>query len=68
MLTKGTYPEQKEGDNDFSKQFIPKSKVKEKIEQLKFVKNTPVKDNKYTYKECIEYGIEELQTLLEEGE
>lgn len=50
--------------------FIHKDKVREKIEQLKFVKNTvkntPVKDNKYTYKECIEYRIEDLQELLEE--
>lgn len=57
-----------ENERCADKDFIPKSKVKEKIEQLKFVKNTPVKDNKYTYKECIEYGIEELQELLEEGE
>lgn len=29
MLTKGTYPEQKDGDNDFNKQFIAVDKIKE---------------------------------------
>lgn len=46
--------------------YISKDKIREKIEQLEIVKNTPVKDNSYTYKECIEYGIEELKELLEE--
>ena len=35
MLTKGQYPEKNKGDNDFSKQFIPKSKIKEKFEKLR---------------------------------
>ena len=43
-----------------------KDKIRGKIEQLEIVKNTPVNDNNYTYKECIEYGIEELKELLEE--
>ena len=46
--------------------YISKDKIRGKIEQLEIVKNTPVKDNNYTYKECIEYGIEELKELLEE--
>ena len=29
MLTKGQYPEINKGDNDFNKQFVPKSKIKE---------------------------------------
>lgn len=29
MLTKGTYPEENEGDNDFNKQFIAVDKIKE---------------------------------------
>lgn len=33
MLTKGTYPS-KNDENNFDKQFIPKSKIKEKIEEL----------------------------------
>lgn len=32
MLTKGTYPEKNEGDNDFNKKFIAVDKIKEKIE------------------------------------
>lgn len=43
-----------------------KDKIKEKIKQLEIVENTPVKDNSYTYKECIEYGIEELNELLDD--
>lgn len=39
MLTKGTYPEQNEGDNDFCKQFIPKSKVKELSKKYEFALN-----------------------------
>lgn len=35
ILTKGTYPEENEGDNDFDKQFIAVDKVKEKIEFYK---------------------------------
>ena len=47
--------------------FISKDKIREKIKQLEIVKNAPVKDNSYTYKECIEYGIEELKELSEEN-
>ncbi len=36
MLTKGTYPEKNKGDNDFSKQFIPKSKIKEKMKKYEW--------------------------------
>lgn len=48
-------------------QLIHKDKIREKIKQLEIVKDTPVKDNSYTYKECIEYGIEELKEVLEEN-
>lgn len=34
MLTKGQYPEKNKGDNDFNKQFIPKSKIKEIFDRL----------------------------------
>lgn len=33
MLTKGIYPEINKGDNDFNKQFIPKSKIKKLKEE-----------------------------------
>lgn len=42
-----------------------KDKIRAEIKELEYVKNTSVKDNSYTYKECIEYGIEELRELLE---
>lgn len=34
MLTRGTYPEQNKGDNDFDKQFISKNKIKAEIEDI----------------------------------
>lgn len=34
MLTKGTYPESNEGDNDFNKQFIPRSVIEDKVKSL----------------------------------
>lgn len=33
ILTKGTYPEINKGDNDFNKQFVPKSKIKKLKEE-----------------------------------
>lgn len=34
MLTRGTYPEQNEGDNDFDNLFISKDKIKEIVDEL----------------------------------
>lgn len=33
MLTKGTYPEKNEGDNDFNKKFIAVDKIKEIVDE-----------------------------------
>ena len=70
MLTKGTYPEQNKGDNDFCKQFIPKSKVKEKIEELYKEQNkyTGYKGLEFSRTGLINAQIQILQELLEEGE
>lgn len=61
MLTKGTYPEENEGDNDFDKQFIAVDKIKEKIQQYKCYEGLEVYE-KYHYKEMVLV----LQQLLEE--
>lgn len=66
MLTKGTYPSENEEDNNFEKQFIPKSKIKEKIEELeKYIykgENAPQDFLQYR----IKAKIQALQELLEE--
>ena len=69
MLTKGTYPEQNENDNNFNKQFIPKSKVREKIEELKerteHLMNSGID---LTWKEYYEAQIDLCEELLQEGD
>ena len=44
MLTKGTYPEKNKGDNDFAKQFIPKTKVEMKLLECLAKRNNCVND------------------------
>lgn len=61
MLTKGTYPEENEGDNDFNKKFIAVDKIKEKMEEIM----------NYTYMSSEErqqqnYAYDRLKELLEE--
>jgi len=71
MLTKGTYPEQNKGDNDFDKQFISKDKIKTTIKslerELEIIKRQHIKDIKiYTAYDIVVSKILELQELLEE--
>ena len=63
MLTKGTYPEENEGDNDFEKQFISKDKIKEKIE--KFRCETTWGYNEQKYDEKIYYAEHKIIDMLE---
>lgn len=44
ILTKGTYPEKNEGDNDFDKQFIAVDKIKEIINEYKNIKIPGVRE------------------------
>lgn len=44
MLTKGQYPEKNKGDNDFAKQFIPKTKVAMKLLECLAKRNNCVND------------------------
>lgn len=61
MLTRGTYPEQNEGDNDFDKQFISKDKIKEMKE---FYINEH--ENKNITLIPLENIIKNINVLLEE--
>jgi predicted ATPase len=58
MLTKGQYPEKNKGDNDFAKQFIPKSKIDDKIEKYEEMR-------KATYTDLTHYGDLRRDTVLE---
>lgn len=51
MLTKGTYPSEKEEDNDFEKQFIPVSKIKERIKEFakEFVETEKIEEELIFY-------------------
>lgn len=70
MLTRGTYPEQNEGDNDFDKHFISKDKIKEKIEELVKQGDYRTAENPngrvHFNKEPVDYQLEILKDLLEE--
>ena len=55
MLTKGTYPEQNEGDNDFDKYYISKNKIK------KLLENEIIDISGFR---CI--AVEDIENLLEE--
>lgn len=70
MLTKGTYPEQNEGDNDFDKQFIAVDKIKEKIKELVEQGDYRTAENPngrvHFHKEPVDYQLEILKELLEE--
>lgn len=48
------------------KQYVEKAKILKRIDILKMSRNTPVKDNNYTFSELIDYGIDELNDLLKE--
>ena len=61
MLTKGTYPEQKDGDNDFNKQFIAVDKIKEKRDELICKERT----SKIEMGNLYRYGIAVLNSVLE---
>lgn len=68
ILTKGTYPKENEGDNDFDKQFIAVDKIKEKLELLKDILKAKEKDGNIYKQIPIEYlkgAIEQLEELLE---
>lgn len=55
----------KEGYNDCNREW--KKKIEDEIKVLNSRKNYIPLDNKYTYKEVIEFGIEQLQDLLKKG-
>ena len=52
MLTKSTYPSKNEEGNDFKKQFIPASKIKERYE-----KNKARTDCRYCNNTCDSYAV-----------
>lgn len=66
IITKGMYPEQNEGDNDFDKQFISKDKIKEKIEETNSEKLNYSEEEYYLENEVKGYAIDKLKELLEE--
>lgn len=66
ILTKGTYPEENEGDNDFDKQFIAVDKIKEKIEETNSEKLNYSEDEYYLENEVKGYAIDKLKELLGE--
>jgi len=55
----------KEGYNQANRDW--EKKIEDEIKELNSRKDYIPLDNKYTYKEVIEYGIEELQDLLKKG-
>ena len=55
----------KEGYNDCNTEW--KKKIQDEIKELNNRKDYIPLDNKYTYKEVIEFGIEELENLLKKG-
>ena len=55
----------KEGYNDCNRDW--EKKIQDKIKKLNSRKNYIPLDNRYIYKEVIEYGIDELQDLLKKG-
>lgn len=69
MLTKGTYPEENEGDNNFDKKIIAVDKIKEKIEDYEKMVEGTFKDNTWNGQNrrdnCCEI-IKVLENLLEE--
>lgn len=46
--------------------YISKDKIKNEIKELESVKNVVPKDNNYTYKDLMMFGIEELEKMMEE--
>ena len=72
IITRGMYPEQNEGDNDFDRQFvlIRKDRIKEKIEELEkeckqYEEMTP-SARRYDGIQKIDIQINILNELLEE--
>lgn len=63
MLTKGQYPEKNKGDNDFAKQFIPKTKVEMKLLECLAKRNNCVND---ILLQELNGRISVLQELMEE--
>ena len=53
-------------DSYIKENYVSKSRVKEEIKELESRKDYKPLDNRYTYKEIIEFGIEELEELLKE--
>lgn len=62
MLTRGTYPEQNEGDNDFDRQFISIDKLKNEVKLLRKMK---VKGEVFTT--AVKFAILVLESLMEEN-
>lgn len=53
-------------DSYIKKNYVLKSKIRKEIKELESRKDYKPLDNRYTYREVIEFGIEELKDLLEE--
>lgn len=58
----------KEVEEYIEKYYVKKDKIKKEIKGLENIKYYKPLDNRYTYKELIEFGIEELQELLQDKE
>ena len=54
----------KEVEEYIEKYYVKKDKVREEIKGLENIKYYKPLDNRYTYKELIEFGIEELEQIL----